>query len=416
MLGYSEAEMLSPTLMQVTHPEDIAEDLSLRKRALAGEIETYQREKRYIHKSGRVVWAYLTGSLVRDSDRRPLHFISQIQDITERKQSERILRESEERFRALTELSSDWFWEQDENFRFVMISGVAKGHDLSRFSIGKTRWELGHTVPESVWAAHRQVLDQHEVFRDFEITRLDDNGQVQYLSISGEPIFDASGRFTGYRGVGHNNTEIRRVSEALRASESQLREITDTLPALIAYVDSEQRFCFHNRAYEEVFGLTYEQLHGKHLREVMGDDVYTVVESRVDEVLSGYPVVYERTQKTAHGALRDYVVNYFPRYGDEDDKVIGFYSLANDITELKRIDRMKNEFISALGDQLGGPLAGTLDLLENLRSDLAGMQINVTGEANLLLRAASDQVAHVIQVLHDRVASAVPAASPVSKT
>ena len=166
-----------------------------------------------------------------------------------------------------------------------------------------------------------------------------------------------------------------------------------------------------------MFGLGYEQLHGKHLREVMGDDFYEVVKSRVDEVLSGYPVVYERTQKTARGTFRDYVVNYFPRYGDgdEDGKVIGFYSLATDITELKRIDRMKNEFISAFGDQLGAPLAGTLDLLERLGSELADIQLDFSGEANSLLSAALEQLSHVIQMLRDKVLSAVPAVSPVSK-
>jgi PAS domain S-box-containing protein len=411
MLGYSEAEMLSLTLLNLTHPEDVAEDLQLRERALAGEIETFHREKRYLHKSGHIVWGYLTCSLVRDSDRRPLHFISQTQDISERKKSERILRESEARFRALTELSSDWFWEQDKNFRFVAISGVAKGHELSRFSIGKTRWELGHNVAEAVWAAHRLLLERHEVFRDFEITRIDDNGQTQYLSISGEPIFDTSGIFTGYRGVGHNNTEIRRVSEALRASESLLRQITDTLPALIAYVDGDQLFRFHNRAYEEVFGLTYEQFHGKHMREVMGDDFYEVVRSRVEEVLSGYPVVYERTQKTARGTFRDFVVHYFPRYGggEEEGKVIGFYSLATDITELKRLELMNKQFVSSFGDQLGGPLASILDLLKRLTCALEGMPVEARGEANQLLDAAREHVADVSQLLHDRLASEMPA-------
>ena len=414
MLGYSEAELLSSNRVHVTHPDDVAEDLLLRQRALAGEIETFQREKRYLHKSGRTVWGFLTCSLVRDNDRRALHFISQVQDITERKQSERILRESEERFRALTELSSDWFWEQDENARFVMISGVAKGHELSRSAIGKTRWELGHTVAEPVWAAHRLVLERREVFKDFEIMRLDDNGQVQYLSISGEPFFDANGNFSGYRGIGRNNTEMRRISEALRASELQLRQITDTLPALIAYIDSEQRFCFHNRAYEEVFGLAHEQVHGKHLREVLGDDFYQSVKSRIEEVLSGYPVVYERTQKIARGALRDYVVNYFPRYGDgdEDGKVIGFYSLATDITELKRIDRLKNEFISALSVELTAPLAETLDVLERMHFELSGAQQQLPDEVTLLLSAAKKQLADAIATLHHKAAAAMPSALP----
>jgi PAS domain S-box-containing protein len=350
MLGYSEAEMLARTVQEITHPDDIEWDVLQRKRALAGEIETYNWEKRYLHKTGRIVWGHLTCSLVRDADRKPLHFISQVQDITERKESERTLRESEERFRALTELSSDWFWEQDENFRFVQISGELTHAHLTantrERAIGKTRWELDNVnMDESVWAAHKAQLERHEVFRDFEITRLDAQGQLRYVAISGVPIFDASGRFTGYRGTGRDTTEMHRFSEALRASELQLRQITDTVPALIAYVDAEQRFRFHNRAYEEAFGLTHEQINGKTMLEVLGPEFYERVRPRVEEVMTGYPVVYERTQTTARGDQRTFVVNYFPRYGDGDEEgqVVGFYSLATDITQQKEAERILQE-------------------------------------------------------------------------
>ncbi|MDP1565277.1 MAG: PAS domain S-box protein, partial [Polaromonas sp.] len=123
MFGYTQDELLASHAIEVTHPEDAAEDALQRGRALAGEIDTYQREKRYLHKSGSIVWVVLTCSLVRDAQGRPLHFISQLQDITERKLAEERSRANEERFRALVELSNDWFWEQDENFRFVQIAG-----------------------------------------------------------------------------------------------------------------------------------------------------------------------------------------------------------------------------------------------------------------------------------------------------
>ncbi|HYW55959.1 MAG TPA: PAS domain S-box protein [Polaromonas sp.] len=405
MLGYSEAEMLSRTVQEITHPDDVEWDVLQRKRALAGEIETYQWEKRYIHQSGRIVWGYLTCSLVRDSDRKPLHFISQVQDITERKETERAVRESEERFRALTELSSDWFWEQDENFRFIQISGdMTHAHLVSATrtdAIGKTRWELDHVnMEESVWEAHKAQLERHEIFRDFEVTRLDSAGNIRYVTISGVPIFDASGKFTGYRGTGRDNTEMHRVSDALRASESQLRQITDTVPALIAYVDVDQRFRFHNRAYEEAFGLLPEQIDGKTLLEVMGPTFYEVVRSRVEEVLTGYPVVYERTQKTPRGDHRDYVVNYFPRYGDGEDEgdVIGFFSLATDITELKRIDRMKSEFVSTVSHELRTPLTSIRGSLGLISGGVAGQ---LPDAVKTLVGIAKNNCERLIRLIND---------------
>jgi PAS domain S-box-containing protein len=403
MLGYSEAEMLARTIHDVTHPDDVEYDVLQRKRALAGEIETYQWEKRYIHKTGRIVWAHLGCSLVRDADRRPMLFISQVQDITERRNAEGVLRESEERFRALTELSSDWFWEQDEHFRFVKISG--KTTDMAGRAdhniIGKMRWELTDVVMEAGgWDEHRAQLARHEVFRDFEIVRKDFDGTLHYESISGVPIFDATGRFTGYHGTGRDTTRMRQVQDALRASESQLRDITDTLPALISYVDSSQRFRFHNRAYAEGLGLSHGQIHGRLMREVLGEKGYELARPWIEEVLSGYPVVFERQRKTPQGDLRDFIVNYFPRYGDGEDmgRVIGFYGLGTDVTELKRIDRMKSEFVSTVSHELRTPLTSIRGSLGLISGGVAGV---LPEAAQTLVAIASNNCERLIRLVND---------------
>ena len=101
LVGYTREELVERTFQDITHPDDLEADLSLAKQLLAGELETYQMEKRYVHKDGRVVWILLSVSLVRDPSGAPLHFISQIQDLTERKQIDAALRESEERHRML---------------------------------------------------------------------------------------------------------------------------------------------------------------------------------------------------------------------------------------------------------------------------------------------------------------------------
>ena len=93
MTGYTEAEMLKMRFQDITHPEDLDLDLENVEKMLCGEVTTYQMEKRYLHKSGSIVWGLLSVSLVCDSAGKPLFFISQIQDISARKESiERLAR------------------------------------------------------------------------------------------------------------------------------------------------------------------------------------------------------------------------------------------------------------------------------------------------------------------------------------
>jgi diguanylate cyclase (GGDEF)-like protein/PAS domain S-box-containing protein len=121
ILGYLEGELLEKTFQEITYPDDLEVDLEHLRRLVAGEVRTYQTEKRYLHKDGHVVWALLSVSEVHHEEDEPLYFVSQIQDVTERKKVEKRIIESEERFRSLVQNSSDiiTILEADGTVRYV---------------------------------------------------------------------------------------------------------------------------------------------------------------------------------------------------------------------------------------------------------------------------------------------------------
>ena len=88
IVGYSDQELLAKTFQDITHPDDLEADLAFLHQLVVREIRTYQIKKRYFHKSGQVVWVQLNVSLIHDAQGKSLYFISQIQDITQRKQAE----------------------------------------------------------------------------------------------------------------------------------------------------------------------------------------------------------------------------------------------------------------------------------------------------------------------------------------
>ena len=137
-------------------------------------------------------------------------------DITERKEAERRVRENEARFRTLTALSSDWYWEQDAQFRFVRLEGNLDervGRSLEA-PPGKTHWDTpAQNLSAQDWERHRAQLNAHQQFRDFEICRVDEEQHVRWIAISGTPSVDERGEFGGYRGVGRDITAQKQAAE-----------------------------------------------------------------------------------------------------------------------------------------------------------------------------------------------------------
>ncbi|MBL8385192.1 MAG: PAS domain S-box protein [Burkholderiales bacterium] len=224
-------------LLPREHPEDLPRLLAQFREVLRGTRAEFLLEHRVLTLAGEVRWLLSRGRVVgRDAAGRVLRMIGTSVDITESKAAERALAESEQRFRSLVGLSNDVFWETDAEHRFVrqQYSSVAAVRPPLESEIGRTRWEVPHSRPDAeAWRRHRADLDARRVFRDFELARPMPDGSERFIQVSGEPLFDAAGHFTGYRGVSKDVTERRRAEEALRLLNADLeRRVAERTAAL----------------------------------------------------------------------------------------------------------------------------------------------------------------------------------------
>jgi diguanylate cyclase (GGDEF)-like protein/PAS domain S-box-containing protein len=168
---------------------------------------------------------------VRPTDKRLIQalnaIVTQIGQFLQRMQAEEAVRQSEARFRSLTDLSSDWYWEQDTEYRFTRLEGrqVAGGDKaLRQRLIGTRRWDSDLDV-EGGWDAHRALLDARKPFHNVGMRRVMSDGRLRYLSVSGEPVFDGEGTFIGYRGVGREVTAERRGEQLLQLEHKVARTL-----------------------------------------------------------------------------------------------------------------------------------------------------------------------------------------------
>jgi diguanylate cyclase (GGDEF)-like protein/PAS domain S-box-containing protein len=167
----------------------------------------------------------------------------------QRKNAEESLRASEARFRNLTHLSSDFFWETDTEHRLTsIVHGPSYGAaQVARGMIGKQPWGVASVSPDQAgWAAHMAQLNSHLPFRDFEFARVMHDGGTRHFSVSGEPRFDAEGSFRGYRGIGRDVTEIaiareRIASLAYNDALTGLANRTSLAPALEQAIERTRR-------------------------------------------------------------------------------------------------------------------------------------------------------------------------------
>jgi diguanylate cyclase (GGDEF)-like protein/PAS domain S-box-containing protein len=256
---------------------------------------------------------------------------------------------SEARFRSLTELSTDWYWEQDAELKFIHLSPgfePATGLDAGMV-LGRRRWDLAlDRDDERRWQEHRRVLESRTPFRDLRVAVRAHDGSRRTLVITGEPVFDADGVFRGYRGIGRDLTGERRAEDALRESEERYASVFHSGAAAIFTVavaeDGEFRFEEMNSAAEVLWGVVAHDIIGKTPKQTLPPRAAATGYQRLQECLAkDAPVTFEEDVQLAAGD-RSALYTFVPIH-DAAGRVRRIVGIAVDLTDRRRAERRLRE-------------------------------------------------------------------------
>lgn len=284
LYGYPRREMIGHPLADFHQALDEARQESLLHHLESGAATVETTESAGQRRNGEVFPVELDLCLAYFGSERIVVVVAR--DISERRSSEQRLRRLHRRFRDLVTLSSDWFWEQDAQLRFVAFSPSEDRQAIGtedRSVLGQTRWEMPHVVLESAdWSAHRAALADHEPFRDFSYAVRDAKGNTRWVSASGVPLYDEDGSFSGYYGTAQDITELRRAERDLAWKSAELESILHNALVGIVFV-AQGRVLRANRKAAELLGSPLEDLQDRPADLVFGRETLEALETRTPE-------------------------------------------------------------------------------------------------------------------------------------
>ena len=363
VLGYSRAELQSKSFKDITHPQDLATDLELARRAESGEISSYSSEKRYICKDSSVLWINRTSALVRDDNGNPDYYIAVIEDIQRRKDVEAALRANEEWLRLALSASNQGLFDVDLRTWKLALSpeylrmlgyepdpAVPSYDDIHSRRHPEDQERLGRIYQEYARGertSHREELRLRT--KTGEWIWVSSTGQVVEWDDAGKPV----------RVVGTNSdiTERKHVEQTLAAERALMGTLVDALPDVVFIKDIAGRFTMANAAALSYLGFSrQEELVGKTVFDLFPRELADLYHADDLCALRGESILNrEAPGLDAEGNPRWYLTIKVPLRNPAGE-IVGLVGMNRDITERKNADVLlrRTQKMEALGTLAGG--------------------------------------------------------------
>ncbi len=363
------AHQIWPELREFTDP--------IYSAVLQGQVRTYSERRFTLQRDGQEsdFWLDLTYSPIRDENAQVAGILVTAIETNERRrialelqqrseQSLKAQQETEERLQlalAATDAVGTWDWDIGED-RFIADAHFAQLHgvDPVRASQLPISEYLQGVHPEDRAMVARSIKHciTHGTEYAEEYRLLQPNGELRWVFARGRCYKDHHGRPMRFLGAALDLTERKHTEQALRQSQTELQLIMNAMPILISYVDQEERFRLNNAAYLDWYGLTPQELFGRTIRDVIGEEAYFLRSPYIAEALAGRSCSFSLYTSHRDGSTRHALMNYVPRHGP-DGAVNGFYIFVIDETErkkteeaLRNLNETLEERVSARTEQL----------------------------------------------------------------
>jgi len=291
-------------------------------------------------------------------------FTVMLKDISERQQTQEKLQTSKALLAKAEKIAKIGSWEYDHetntrSWSDELFNILEFEHNGSLPSCQAISCQdiLNRVHPLDRLLVQNTLIEGHSQGKswDLDYRLLLPDGTLKYIKSRGEATVDSDGKVLKVLETIMDVSDRVQTEQSLQRSEEQLTLITDALPILIAYIDENQRYLYTNRTYEVWFGKSRSSLQGKLIKEVLGKENYQRIQPYIESALGGATVSFEIQIIADNGSPYWVSASYIPDV-DANGEVKGFFSMINDITDRKAIDRMKSEFISIASHEMRTPL------------------------------------------------------------